>query len=199
MEFPLAELLEKPRCARTGKFSNSSRKIKSGIYLIFNRVSSKRYVGSALDVYARRRTHVRNLQKRTHNNKHLQKSFLKYGIKNFTFQIVEWVTATQELEAKEQYWIDKLLTCNPTYGYNYGSARGSQLGKIRTKTQVEISRSCAQRLWREGIFKRKASAKTRELLSESHLGIRRTLASRIKQSQTLRRKKALHGNKVYKR
>lgn len=45
---------------------------RCGIYMIFNTINGKRYVGSSLDIYGRLHDHISNLNSQTAHNKHLQ-------------------------------------------------------------------------------------------------------------------------------
>ena len=64
---------------------------KCGIYLIFNLVSGKRYVGSSINIYNRFHEHIHILKRNEAHNKHLQNSWNKYGEESFVFQVLEFV------------------------------------------------------------------------------------------------------------
>jgi len=53
--------------------------LNSGIYKILNTVNNKFYIGSAVNLNSRFRTHKANLINNKHPNKHLQAAFNKYG------------------------------------------------------------------------------------------------------------------------
>lgn len=70
-----------------------------GIYKITNNINNKCYIGQS-----------RNIEKRWENHKYsnldypLYKAFRKYGIQNFTFEIIERCSV-DDLNLKETYWI----------------------------------------------------------------------------------------------
>ena len=61
----------------------------SGIYRILNRVNGKLYVGSAVEIENRWKTHLACLRGKYHINKHLENAWLKYGEEAFLFEIIE--------------------------------------------------------------------------------------------------------------
>ena len=60
---------------------------KCGIYKITNIINNKVYVGSAVNVTYRFKTHKRLLKQNKHFNTHLQSSYNKYGKDNFKFEM----------------------------------------------------------------------------------------------------------------
>lgn len=102
---------------------------KSAIYKIVNNINGKRYVGSCVGHYRRKAQHFYRLRRGTHDNNHLQHAWNKYGEKSFEFIIIEFVSNTDDLIKREQYWIDKLNVCNRRIGYNKAPRAGSNLGR----------------------------------------------------------------------
>lgn len=79
-----------------------------GIYKITNICTNKVYIGQSIDIRRRWTSHI-NILNNTNNNtiekeSALHQSMLKYGIDNFTFEVVE-LCSIDELNSKEQYWI----------------------------------------------------------------------------------------------
>lgn len=130
-----------------------------GIYKITNLKNNKVYVGSAVNIKNRFKTHKRLLKNNKHFNNHLQSSYLKYGEDYFKYEIIEITTLTEMLD-REVYWISSLGANNPKYGYNKRLIVNSNLGI-------------------------KLSDETRKKLSESHLGHKRSEETnkKIKESQ----------------
>lgn len=91
---------------------NGKCNVVCGIYSIVNTSNGKRYYGSSLNIWGRKRQHLHNLRKGTHCNKHLQSAWKLYGESCFVFEIIEEVCANQ-LQIVEQLYLDK----NPD-GYN---------------------------------------------------------------------------------
>jgi group I intron endonuclease len=77
-----------------------------GIYCIINSINGKKYIGSSRNIESRFKNHLCRLNKNKHTNTHLQNAVNKYGIKNFSFSIIEKCTIN-ELINKEQYYINK--------------------------------------------------------------------------------------------
>ena len=58
-------------------------KTKGGIYKITNIIKGNFYIGSSINVEKRMYEHKRMLRKNKHTNIHLQRSWNKYGEKDF--------------------------------------------------------------------------------------------------------------------
>jgi len=81
----------------------------SGIYKITHIESGKCYVGQSVDIGNRWKQHIKRgvgADKLTQNK--LYPALMKYGITNFTFEIVETTEDTSKLNEMEQYWQDFL-------------------------------------------------------------------------------------------
>lgn len=91
--------------------------MKSGIYLIKNKINNHSYVGMSKDIKNRWKHHCH--ESNNPNSKEYQKTlyraFRKYGVENFEFIVLEYCVEEQ-LREKEIYWINKLNTINN--GYN---------------------------------------------------------------------------------
>ena len=69
---------------------DSKLRFKSGIYMFFNIVSGKRYIGSSVDIYNRIHEHIHNLNNNKSHNAHFQASWNKYGENAFMFCVLEY-------------------------------------------------------------------------------------------------------------
>ncbi len=96
--------------------------IKSGIYQIVNLVNNNIYIGSAVNLRNRKYLHISMLKRNIHHSIILQRAYNKYGLKNFSFEILEYVDV-KNLIIREQFYIDK---CNPKY--NVCKIAGNTLG-----------------------------------------------------------------------
>ena len=101
---------------------------KSGIYKIINTINKKLYVGSANDIRTRWVIHRYQLNHQKHGNILLQRSWNKYGKKNFKFEILEICTKEQLIE-KEQYYLDFYKSYERNIGYNINKVAGSNQGR----------------------------------------------------------------------
>lgn len=103
----------------------------SAIYIITCLVNNKVYVGKDINFPERLREHKYDLKKNTHHNNHLQNAYNKYGIENFTFEILE-EHPKEFLNSMEHYWCNMLQAHNRDYGYNiaptnpYGKSSASE-------------------------------------------------------------------------
>lgn len=93
-----------------------------GIYRITNIQTQQAYVGQAKDIRERYRDHVKaGLGIDTPGQNKLYTNMLKYGVDNFTFELLEECPAT-ELDAKEKYWIEFYDTYNNGLNSNRGNS-----------------------------------------------------------------------------
>ena len=109
-------------------------KEKSGVYMFFNIISGKRYVGSSVDIYNRIHEHYHNLKNNKSHNAHFQSSWNKYGEDAFIFCVLEYCNAEDRFE-REQYYIDCLkpeynLTLNVVANFGH---------KVSDETKSKIS------------------------------------------------------------
>lgn len=103
-----------------------------GIYKITNKVNGKIYIGQSVDIQRRWSAH-----KRCSKDYPLYRDFKKYGLDNFTFEIL-LECSREELNEKEEFFIIMFDATNPTKGYNQtlpGSAYGH--GTVFDKDLVE--------------------------------------------------------------
>ena len=92
--------------------------MKCGIYLITNLINNKKYVGQSLNIQKRWNQHC-SAAFNPHNKGYdypLYQAFRKYGINNFSFEILEECNST-ELNDKEEYYI-KFYNTLSNQGYN---------------------------------------------------------------------------------
>lgn len=104
-----------------------------GIYKIQNLLNNKVYVGQSNDILRRWRDHKTNaFNSNDHNyNTHLYRSIRKYGLQNFSFEILE-ECSTFELNAKEIYWISHYNSFFEGYNLTMGGdGSGSEVNKTR--------------------------------------------------------------------
>lgn len=100
---------------------------KSAIYGILNLVNGKIYIGSAVEVSNRLRTHKSRLNLNKHPSKHLQAAYNEYGDFAFEFIVLEYCDKDQLLE-REAYWFELTNCCDPECGYNKRKTPNSNLG-----------------------------------------------------------------------
>lgn len=89
-----------------------------GIYKITNQINNKIYVGQSVHIVQRWSQHKYQAKDPTElgHNSILHEAFRKYGVDNFTFEIIE-ECKIEELDEKEKYWIQHYNSLSPN-GYN---------------------------------------------------------------------------------
>lgn len=113
--------------------------IKSGVYVIINTLTTKKYVGSAAHFQKRFNQHKSLLKRNIHPNIKLQRSWNKHGESAFEFSIVEFVENIKDLLLREQFHIDQ-FKATKNGNYNINPVAGSSLGrKTKESTKKLIS------------------------------------------------------------
>ena len=119
---------------------DSKLRYKCGIYIIFNLLNGKRYIGSSVDLYNRLHEHRHNLVYNKSHNQHLQNAWNKYGSDFFMWGILEYCSEVDRFK-REQYYIS---TLSPEYNLtlnvvaNFGHACSKQ-------TKAKISSTLKRR------------------------------------------------------
>lgn len=174
-----------------------TRKIRLiGIYAITHVDSGRVYIGSSVDIKERWHEHRVDLKGGRHDNRHLQRTWTKYGAAAFTFCIVEEcdISAAADLEIgsdawraivvpilldREQYWMD--ITPNT---FNMTIVVASHLGmKRRPETCAKISASHMGNQYGKGNKSgtgRTLTDEHRAKISAANRGRVQTLATRAK-------------------
>lgn len=108
-----------------------------GIYLIKNTINNKVYVGQATDIERRWTEHKRKYSLEKNKNIILYKAFKKYGLDNFTFEVIE-ECKKEELDERETFYISLYKSYafrEDTNGYNMTEIGGSCRGCVHTEEQ----------------------------------------------------------------
>lgn len=114
---------------------------KSGIYKIINLKNNKCYIGSAVNLKTRINKHRYELEKNTHNNKYLLRSFIKHGINNFQVEILELfdIINYKKLLKLEEYYIKLYNSLDE--GYNLILNNSEHFKNInKSKPHIEKNR-----------------------------------------------------------
>lgn len=136
------------------------------IYKITNKINKKVYIGQTVELGGFDKRYKHNIKKYTHNN-HLKCSFNKYGFENFEIiKILDVAFSKDELDIKEQLWIDRFKCMNEKYGYN--KRDGGSHGKLSEETKAKISKGNKGRIFSiETKNKMSVSAKIK-IFTEEH-------------------------------
>ena len=108
-----------------------------GIYKITNKINGKIYIGQSLDIRRRWTAHVNVLNETNHTDREkkyaLHQALLKYGVENFTFEVIE-KCCIDELDEREKYWIkysnSYLKGCNENEGGSAVRGRPSYVDQV---------------------------------------------------------------------
>lgn len=118
----------------------------SGIYLITCTENQRRYVGSAQNIVNRWKDHRLDLIRGRHHNRHLQRSWNKYGEAAFEWAILEVIDESITLLAREQFWID---TLHPEFNISPFANRPTNKGyRMSDDARARIAES-NRRVWAE--------------------------------------------------
>lgn len=105
-----------------------------GIYKITNNINNKVYIGQSSDIHRRWTTHraiAFNETDHSYNNP-LYRAIRKYGLENFSFDILE-ECSVNELNEKEKYWIKYYNSFFEGYNLTLG---GDGSGNRKKKDQI---------------------------------------------------------------
>jgi len=88
------------------------------IYKITNLMNHKCYIGQTTNFKRRRKDHIESLNKNNHHNILLQRSWNKYGMHNFKFEIIGYCYDKENIYIQETECKYFFNTFNRLYGYN---------------------------------------------------------------------------------
>ena len=111
----------------------------SGIYKIENLINHKVYIGQSKDIKSRLYQH-----KHCESNKHLKHAFKKYGIENFSFEIIK---ETYDRNYWEIFLIQIYHATDDNFGYNI-ECGGTYGSPIRTEEERENYRESKREYYR---------------------------------------------------
>ena len=107
----------------------------TGIYKIENQVNGKVYIGQSINITQRWRQHRTYYQ--IDMDKVLYKAMRKYGIENFSFEVIEECEATK-LNDREIYWIEYYNSYYEGYNSDKGGSTGYHPIKLSDDDVLEI-------------------------------------------------------------
>lgn len=107
------------------------------IYIYKNKINGKIYVGKTSNLERRKIEHLYRSKNNKQNN-YFHNAIIKYGLDNFTYEII--YECQDELEAyqKEQYYIEMYKSNDRTIGYN-STIGGDGVRQMTEATKKKIS------------------------------------------------------------
>lgn len=158
---------------------------QAGIYSFVNLVNGKRYIGQAVDIDRRIKSHYLRLIRSVDDALKLQNAWNKYGYQNF---VVETLISAEEEHTKEylKSWLDYLEKDYIQYydshknGYNCTDGGEGNLGYVHSDETKQ-----KQRIKRLG---KPLSNETKIKMSKSLKGLKRTESTKLKISLTKKKK-----------
>lgn len=138
----------------------------SGIYQITNKVNSKKYIGSSVDIVRRWGQHKRCLTGNYHKNSHLQNSWNKYGKDNFKFEIL-MLCDELLLHTCEQYFLDNW---EPEYNINMKAGGGDYWSGKHRSEEYKIKMSKANSGENNPMYGKYHSKESKQKIGTAHKG-----------------------------
>lgn len=92
--------------------------MSQGIYKITNKINNKCYIGKSSNIEKRWKYHIENRNSLKEYDKPLYRAFRKYGIENFSFEIIEELVNYENSNEREKYWIEYYNCFGSDKGYN---------------------------------------------------------------------------------
>lgn len=91
--------------------------MKSGIYILKNKINNKVYIGKSVNIIDRWYNH-KSKAKNANKNSYISCAIHKYGWDNFEKSIIELIEDKSRLLDQEAYWIAYYDSTNKEKGYN---------------------------------------------------------------------------------
>lgn len=108
------------------------------IYKITNKVNNKVYVGQTTrTLEIRWKCHINESK---HQHRPICRAIRKHGKENFYIEQLEYCSNKSELDEKEKYWIEKLNSMNPSFGYNARAGGNETTFSDRTRQKMSLAK-----------------------------------------------------------
>lgn len=158
---------------------------KAGIYLWTHKGSSKKYVGSAVDLSKRLKDYYSSYELKQMRN-YISNALISHGHPAFSLSILEIIDisgkskeeARKLILEREQYYLDLIFSKDESNTYNILKVAGSSLGfkhSEETKALMRKPKSEGTRILMSGAQKGKThSAETKALMSVAQKSVERT-------------------------
>lgn len=131
---------------------------KPGIYYFRNQTNNKYYIGQAVNLRVRFKSHIGNYKNNRYDNP-LYRAFNKYGLDNFDYDLLEIiedeldnVTLKELLDKLEKEYINKYDSYNNGYNQTLGGDFGI-LGYKFTEEQLKAHKERGRKVAEDGRYK----------------------------------------------
>lgn len=128
----------------------SKFKGQEGIYKITNIINGKCYIGRTSCFYRRSHHYIYDFhnQRSRQINEYLLRSMNKYGLDNFTFNVIE-ICDKDEVEDRELFWMDYFNSTDRDKGFNLRADKSGAM-IVHESTRKKISERLKKE-WDSGI------------------------------------------------
>lgn len=117
------------------------------IYKATNILNGKVYIGQTTNSLEYRRSqHIREAKDEKRKRPYFHNAIVKYGESNFVFETIDTASTIDELNAKEQWWIEFYHSTDKNYGYNLDSGGKNCTKSEETKRKIS---ECKKELWKD--------------------------------------------------
>lgn len=143
------------------------------IYKVVNNINGKIYIGQTINSLTKRR--YKHLYTARHDDSHsiFLKAINKYGVDNFSWQEICKCNSREELDEKENYYIDFFRSNSAENGYNLIKGRGRCGYSLSDESKAKISIKAKERLKdkeNNPMYGRNHSEETKKNISEFKKG-----------------------------
>lgn len=133
------------------------------VYKITNQINNKCYIGQTTQGISRRWTeHKRDSKNR---DSEMYKDMRKYGVHNFSVEVLESGLTQQELSQQEVYWIKKTESFERGYNLTTGGISGFQMSES-TVAKISVANTGEN----NNMYGKTHSEEAREKISKAHKG-----------------------------
>ncbi len=107
------------------------------IYKITNTSDNKIYIGQTIQQNPKMRWYSHLAEARNGTRSHLYNSIRKYGVEIFTWEVIDSAVSIDELNDKEQYWLEQYKKSHTVY--NVRDAGNNKLHSNESKLKMQKS------------------------------------------------------------
>ena len=119
-----------------------------GIYKIENKLNGHCYIGQSINIEERWKIHKNSIYNCIVYDYPLYKAIRKYGIENFSFEIIE-ECIEKELNDKEVYWIKQYNSFFNGYNQTMGGQNAAHFSKISKEQLLDIIKDLQEKVLTE--------------------------------------------------